>query len=88
MTGPSKGRLTMAVAIRLSRKGAKKNPVYHVVAVDQDRRRDGKVLEKLGMYWPKKEENKLELNREAYQAWTAKGAQVSETVGQLVKTLS
>lgn len=77
----------MAVAIRLSRQGAKKNPQYLVVAVDSESKRDGMYLENLGHYYPKAktDQEKLKVNREALQAWVTKGARVSETVGQLLK---
>lgn len=80
----------MSVTIRLSRQGAKKNPQYLVVAVDRDSKRDGAYLERLGHYFPKAKEakEKLKVNLEAVKAWQAKGAQVTQTVGQLLKTLA
>ena len=80
----------MAVTIRLSRQGAKKNPQYLVVAVDSAKKRDGAYLENLGHYYPKEKEpkEKLKVDLEALKAWQAKGAQVSQTVGQLLKTLA
>jgi small subunit ribosomal protein S16 len=80
----------MPVTIRLSRQGAKKHPQYLVIAVDSAKKRDGAYLEKLGHYFPKEKEpkNKLKVNLDALNAWKAKGAQVSQTVGQLLKTLA
>ena len=80
----------MAVTIRLSRQGAKKRPQYLIIAVDSNKKRDGAYLENLGHYYPKAKEakNKVKVNPEAVQAWIAKGAQVSQTVGQLLKTLA
>ena len=80
----------MSVMIRLSRQGAKKNPQYLVVAMDSARKRDGAYLEKLGHYFPKAktQAEKLKVNFEAVQAWQAKGAQVTKTVGQLIKALA
>ena len=77
----------MPVVIRLSRKGGKKNPFYHVVALNKVTRRDGQALEKLGSYSPKTKDSKekVKLDLEAIQKWRDKGAQVSETVGQLLK---
>ena len=77
----------MAVTIRLSRQGAKKNPQYLVVAVDSTKKRDGAYLENLGHYYPKAKnpQDKIKVNVEAVRAWQAKGAQVSQTVGQLLK---
>ena len=79
----------MAVTIRLSRQGAKKHPTYLIIAVDSSKKRDGAYLEKLGQYFPKAAEtkDKIKVNLEAIKAWQAKGAQVSQTVGQLLKTL-
>lgn len=80
----------MAVTIRLSRQGAKKHPQYLVVAVDSAKKRDGEYLENLGHYYPKAKTNaeKVKVNLEAVNAWKAKGAQVSQTVGQLLKTIA
>jgi len=80
----------MAVMIRLQRQGAKKNPQYLVVAVDSAKKRDGEYLERLGHYYPKAAEtkDKMKVNLEAVKAWQAKGAQTSQTVGQLLKTLA
>jgi len=77
----------MAVTIRLSRQGAKKKPQYLVVAVDSAKKRDGAYLENLGHYFPKAKDvkEKLKVNMEAIKAWQAKGAQVTQTVGQLLK---
>jgi small subunit ribosomal protein S16 len=80
----------MAVTIRLSRQGAKKQPTYLVVAVDSEKKRDGAYLANLGQYFPKavKNEDKLKINLEMLKAWQAKGALLSQTVGQLVKKLA
>ncbi len=77
----------MAVTIRLSRQGAKKNPQYLVVAVDSAKKRDGAYLENLGHYYPKAKnvQDKLKVNQDAVKAWLAKGAQCSQTVGELLK---
>jgi small subunit ribosomal protein S16 len=79
----------MAVKIRLSRHGCKKNPFYWIVAATDTTRRDGKFLEKLGTYSPKtvSEQDKVTVNLEALNVWRKKGAQMTETVGQLLKTL-
>lgn len=80
----------MAVMIRLSRQGAKKNPNYLIVVSDKSSRRDGSYIQKLGQYFPKEEDpkNKVRADIDAIQAWQAKGAQLSQTVGQLLKTLA
>jgi small subunit ribosomal protein S16 len=80
----------MAVIIRLQRQGAKKNPQYRVVAIDSAKKRDGEYLDNLGHYFPKAVEvkDKFKVNVAALQAWIAKGAQPTKTVGQLIKTLA
>ena len=80
----------MAVTIRLSRQGAKKNPQYLIIAVDSAKKRDGAHLQKLGQYFPKAllPKDKIKVNMDHVKAWQAKGAQVSQTVGQLLKILA
>lgn len=80
----------MSVTIRLSRQGAKKNPSYLVVACAERGKRDGAYLERLGQYFPKAKtaKEKIKLNLEAVNAWLAKGAKPTQTVGQLLKTLA
>lgn len=78
------------VKIRLSRKGARNNPFYHIVAVDENKKRDGEVLAKIGVYDPKIKEpkDKAKFNVELYKSWIAKGAQPTETVVQIYKSSS
>ncbi|MCM2279377.1 MAG: 30S ribosomal protein S16 [Oligoflexia bacterium] len=80
----------MAVTIRLARQGAKKSPQYLIVVVDSAKKRDGAHLKALGHYYPKAKtaKEKLQIDAEALKAWQAKGAKLSQTVGQLVKTLA
>lgn len=80
----------MAVKIRLMVQGGRKKPIYTIVAVDSEKKRDGVYLQKLGQYFPKAvaPKDKITINMEAFQAWKAKGAQVTQTVGQLVKILA
>ena len=80
----------MAVMIRLQRQGAKKNPQYLVVAIDSAKKRDGEYLDNLGHYYPKAKEtaDKLKVDLAAVNKWRANGAQVTKTVGQLLKTLA
>lgn len=76
----------MAVMIRFARAGTKKKPFFHIVVAEKSACRDGKYLARLGVYNPKvKGEGKYTLDLEAAQAWIKKGAQPSETVGQLLK---
>lgn len=74
----------MAVCIRLSRTGMKNTPHYRVVAADDRKPRDGKFIEVLGTYDPKKTENKLTIKRDRLEYWTKNGARISETISQLI----
>ena len=77
------------VVIRLSRGGAKKRPFYHVVVADKRRARDGRCIERVGYFNPiaAGKEVRLHLNRERVQYWLSKGAQASERVQHLLKSL-
>ncbi len=75
----------MAVSIRLRREGAKNRPYYKVVVADSRSPRDGKFIEIIGTYDPKKpgDNSTLKLDRAEY--WIARGAQASDTVKSLIK---
>jgi small subunit ribosomal protein S16 len=73
------------VKIRLTRGGSKKRPFYRVTAIDERKRRDGRPLEFLGTYDPKPEAEVIELDIAGIEKWVEKGAQVSETVRNLMK---
>ncbi len=75
----------MAVRIRLARYGAKKHPVYRIVAADAQARRDGRFIEQLGAYDPNVNPPKVSLVRDRYDYWVANGALPSETVARLAK---
>ena len=76
------------VKIRLQRLGAKKRPQYMIVAINESSKRDGKYFEKIGYYYPKavKAADKLQINKDALDAWLKKGAQMSLTVEQVIKS--
>jgi small subunit ribosomal protein S16 len=75
----------LAVKLRLTRVGSKKNPVYRVVAADSRSPRDGKFLEIVGRYNPQTDPSTIELYEERIRDWLSKGAQPSETVQRLLK---
>ena len=75
----------MAVKLRLTRVGSKKNPVYRIVAADSRSPRDGKFLEIVGRYNPQTDPSTIELDEEKVRDWLAKGAQPSSTVQRLLK---
>ena len=75
----------MAVKLRLTRVGSKKNPIYRVVAADSRSPRDGKFIEIVGRYNPQTEPSTIELNEEKVKDWLSKGAQPTESVRRLLK---
>ena len=75
----------MAVKLRLTRVGSKKNPVYRIVAADSRSPRDGKFLEIVGRYNPQTDPSTIEVNEERVKDWLSKGAQPSSTVARLLK---
>jgi small subunit ribosomal protein S16 len=76
----------LAVKLRLTRVGSKKNPVYRIVAADSRSPRDGKFLEIVGRYNPQTDPSTIELDEERVRDWLSKGAQPSATVARLLKT--
>jgi small subunit ribosomal protein S16 len=75
----------MAVSIRLRREGAKNRPYYKVVVADRRSPRDGKFIEAIGTYDPKKPGHNSTLNIDRIDYWISKGAQPSDTVRSLIK---
>src|SRR5438046_3751064 len=75
----------LAVKLRLTRVGSKKNPVYRIVAADSRSPRDGKFLEIVGRYNPQADPSVIELKEERIKDWLSKGAQPSATVQRLLK---
>lgn len=75
------------VTIRLTRRGARNQPYYHVVVTDHRKRQGGKSLELVGFFNPvaRKNETKMRLDLPRIEYWVSKGAQQSERVVQLVK---
>ena len=67
----------MAVKIRLTRLGSKKNAHYRVVVIDSHSPRDGKSIETIGRYVPQADPSVVEIDTERARAWLAKGAQPS-----------
>ena len=75
----------MAVKLRLTRVGSKKNPIYRVVAADSRAPRDGRFLEIVGRYNPQTDPSTIELDEAKIKDWLAKGAQPTESVSRLLK---
>jgi small subunit ribosomal protein S16 len=76
----------VAVRLRLTRVGGRKNPIWRVVAADQRSKRDGRVLETIGQYNAQTQPSTIVLDEERVRHWLARGAQPSETVAKLLKT--
>ncbi|HTE49813.1 MAG TPA: 30S ribosomal protein S16 [Kofleriaceae bacterium] len=74
----------MSVCIRLARQGSKRKPFYRIVAADRRSPRDGRFIEQLGYYDPRKPDFRLDFER--YSKWIATGARPSDTLRSLVKT--
>jgi small subunit ribosomal protein S16 len=70
----------VAVRIRLLRMGKIRNPQYRIVVADARTKRDGRAIEYLGLYHPKEEPSRIEVNSERVQHWLSVGAQPSEPV--------
>ncbi len=75
----------MAVKLRLTRVGSKKNPIYRVVAADSRSPRDGRFLEIVGRYNPQTDPSTIELDEAKVKAWLGKGALPTEAVARLIK---
>jgi small subunit ribosomal protein S16 len=76
----------MAVRLRLTRVGGRKNPIWRVVAADSRSKRDGRVLETLGHYNAQTQPSTITLDEGRVRSWLDKGAQPSESVRKLLKT--
>ena len=75
----------MAVRMRLTRVGSKKNPIYRVVVADQRSPRDGRFIEIVGRYNPQTDPSTIELDEAKIKDWLGKGAQPSDAVAKLIK---
>jgi small subunit ribosomal protein S16 len=69
--------------IRLSRRGARKQPIYRVVVIEKDRARDGRSIEVVGIYNPRTNPTTIDLKRDRVDYWVGKGAKMSDTVSKL-----
>ncbi len=75
----------MSTRIRLKRCGAKKQPYYRVVVVDQRKTRDGKTIEEIGAYNPHTDPPTVNVKQDRCLHWLMTGAQPSDTVASLFK---
>ena len=76
----------MAVALRLTRVGGRKDPVWRVVVADSRAPRDGRSIETVGRYNAQTDPSTIVLNEERVRYWLERGAQPSDTVKKLLRT--
>ncbi len=69
----------MATKIRLQRHGRKGRPIFHIVVADSRAKRDGKYIERLGLYNPNTDPATIDLNFDNAVDWVMKGAQPTDT---------
>jgi small subunit ribosomal protein S16 len=75
----------MAVKIRLTRVGSKKNPIYRVVVADSRSPRDGRFIEIVGRYNPQTDPSTIDLDEAKIKDWMEKGAQPTAPVSRLIR---
>ena len=74
----------MAVKLRLTRMGKKRQPMYRIVAADSHSPRDGRFIEVIGHYNPRTNPVTLDIDKEKALKWLNDGAQPSDTVKNLL----
>ncbi len=77
----------MAVHIRLSRYGMKKQPHFRIVVADKCKPRDGRFIEIIGTYDPRKKDENISIKKDRFEYWTKNGARPTEGLGQLLREL-
>ena len=75
----------MAVRVRLTRVGGRKNPIWRVVVADQRSPRDGRVIETIGRYNAQTEPSTIKVDEDRVRDWLAKGAQPTPQVRKLLR---
>ncbi len=76
----------MAVRLRLTRVGGRKDPVWRVVVADQRSPRDGRIIETVGQYNAQTEPSTIVLKDDRIREWLDKGAQPPDTVRKILRT--
>jgi small subunit ribosomal protein S16 len=75
----------MAVSMRLTRVGGRKDPVWRVVVADRRSPRDGRFIETVGRYNPQTDPSTIALDEDRVRHWLERGAQPTDTVRKLLK---
>jgi small subunit ribosomal protein S16 len=76
----------VAVRLRLTRVGGRKDPIWRVVVADQRSPRDGRFIETVGQYNPQTQPSTIKIDEDRVREWLSKGAQPTATVRKLLKT--
>ena len=75
----------MSVVLRLKRMGANKRPFFRIVAAEKTSPRDGRFIEELGYYNPRKDPAELKIDEKKALRWLKDGAKPSVTVKSLLR---
>ncbi len=75
----------MALKIRLTRMGATKKPFYRIIVTESESPRDGRFIEILGNYDPKKNPVEINVKKDRVIEWLSKGAKPTLTVSHLLE---
>jgi small subunit ribosomal protein S16 len=76
----------MAVRMRLTRVGSRKNPIWRIVVADKRSPRDGRTIETIGRYNAQTDPSLIEVDEERARHWLERGAQPSYTAAKLLRT--
>jgi small subunit ribosomal protein S16 len=76
----------LAVRLRLTRVGGRKNPIWRIVAADQRAPRDGRNIDILGQYNPQTSPSTIVVDEDKVRSWLAQGAQPTPQVRKLLRT--
>jgi small subunit ribosomal protein S16 len=76
----------VAVRLRLTRVGGRKDPIWRVVVADQRSPRDGRVIETVGHYNAQTDPSTIVIDEQRVRNWLDRGAQPSNTVRKLLRT--
>ena len=80
-----KGEIQMAVKIRLTRLGSKRNPFYRIVVADARSPRDGRIIEQIGTYNPvHKGDTEVKIDEALALKWLNDGAKPTDTVHNIL----
>jgi len=75
----------VAVKIRLMRVGKKKQPTYRVVVADSRSQRDGRFIEIIGQYEPRRDPSAVSIDADRAVHWLRHGAQPTETAAKILE---